>query len=368
MIEERLAYLWLGGLRTPGSLTKHTLIETLGGPSEVMQASEKTLMSLVADDLIKQESFEEICTTRQEDSVCAKAEELEKKGFPFLTPADPDYPELLREIPDPPVTLFYRGHIRLLSETTCLGVVGTRTPSFYGKEVAARFVTPLAAGGVTIVSGLAMGIDTEAHRLAIQAGGSTVGVLGGGIDICYPQRNYSIYREMCENHLVISEYAPGVAPLAIQFPMRNRIISGLSRGLLVLEARKRSGTLITADAALDQGRNVYAIPGRLGDPLSEGTNNLIRQGAMCVQDPEEILEDLGLLKKKRKKRGNKATPADLSEEERKLLAKLSMIPTHVDELLADGDGTLQDTLSLLLSLEHRALIHQPIRGYYTKSQ
>ena len=372
MIEAREACLWLGSLRTLSPLNRQQLLENFGSVTDLYEASDPELMGLVADGRIKQESFEEICATRDEAEIRKRSENYEKKGFPYLTPADPEYPELLRDIPDPPVTLFYRGRPELLRDRTCIGVVGTRTPSLYGKEVAGRFVSDLAAAGIVIVSGLAAGIDTEAHKNAIRAGGDTIGVLGGGIDICYPQRNYGLYSEMCESQLVISEYAPGVAPLGIQFPLRNRIISGISEGLLVLEARKRSGTLITADSALDQGRSVYSVPGRLGDPLSEGTNNLIRQGAMCVMEASDILEDLGVDpkagKKKRRgsgRRGAGKNGADLSPEERQILAKLSLVPVHVDELLQDGDGNLQDMLSLLLSMEQRALIHQPMRGYYT---
>ncbi len=370
MIEERMAYLWMGGLRNVGPVARQRLLELYGSSAALFHAPDAELLALVAEDVISQESFEEMCTGRNEAELCARAEAYQKENAAFLTPADEEYPELLMEIPDPPVTLFYRGNIGYLRDSVCLGVVGTRTPSLYGKEVAGRFVKPLAAEGVVIVSGLATGIDTEAHRSAIQAGGRTVGVLGGGIDICYPQRNFHLYQEMCENQLVVSEYAPGIPPLAIQFPLRNRIISGLSRGLLVLEARKRSGTLITADAALDQGRNVYAVPGRLGDPLSEGTNNLIRQGAMCVQGPEDILEDLGIAKKQRRKKGKgtllSGERLELTKEERRILSRLSLVPVHVDELVGDGDGTLQDNLSLLLSMEKRALIHQPMRGYYTR--
>lgn len=369
-MNEREAYLWLGSLRTLSPAGRKKLLDCFGEVTGLYEANEITWMALVSDGVIKQETFEEMCRLRDHDLLSRMEEDFRKRNSPFLTPADPDYPALLREIPDPPVTLFYRGDPALLC-TPCLGVVGTRTPSLYGREVVRHFIPAIAGAGVTVVSGLAMGIDTEAHQQTIQAGGRTIGVLGGGVDICYPQRNYRIYEEMCREHLVVSEYAPGIAPLAIQFPQRNRIISGLSAGLLVVEARKRSGTLITADAALDQGRSVYSIPGRLGDPLSEGTNNLIRQGAMCVQEPEEILEDLGLSGevpegtgrggRRRRKKAYHPTP-----EEARLLEKLSLVPVHVDELLADGDGDLQDRLSLLLSMEQRALVRQPMRGYFTK--
>ena len=374
-ITDREAYLWLGSLRTVSPSIRQKLLECFDSVKELYTADELTWMALVSDDVIKQETFEEMCLLRNHDALQKLEEQYLKKNCPFLTPADEEYPELLRQIPDPPVTLFYKGNLSLLRMPT-LGVVGSRTPSMYGREIVQRFVPTIAAAGVTVVSGLAMGIDTEAHRRAIQAGGKTIGVLGGGIDICYPQRNYQIYEEMCESHLVVSEYPPGTAPIGIQFPLRNRIISGLSLGLLVVEARKRSGTLITADAALDQGRSVYAVPGRLGDPLSEGTNNLIRQGAMCVQYPEEILEDLDIYeeietkdgkKRKRRKYASKSGQKQkLSPEEKRILEKMSLVPLHIDELLAGSEGNLQDNLSLLLSMEQRGLVRQPMRGYFTR--
>ena len=198
MIEEREAFLWLGRLRTLSPVMRQELLERFGSAAHFFQAPESELMALVADGQLKQESMEEICATENEEEVRRLAENYLKRGFPFLTPADPEYPELLRNIPDPPVTLFYRGRKELLSDTICVGVVGTRTPSLYGKEVAGRFASELASTGIVIVSGLAAGIDAEAHKNAIRSGGATIGVLGGGIDICYPQRNFGLYQEMCE--------------------------------------------------------------------------------------------------------------------------------------------------------------------------
>ncbi len=364
MIGEREAYLWFGSLKTIGPAGRREILDIFGNVTEFFSAPEQELMALVTEGGLKQETLEEILLTRKEDGIRKTAEAYDKRGFRFLSPADPDYPELLREIPDPPATLFYRGHIEYLKDFRCLGVVGTRTPSLYGKDVARMFVPKLAQGGLMIVSGMAAGIDTEAHKLAVAAGGKTAAILGGGIDICYPQRNFSLYQEMCETQLVLSEYPPGLPPIGARFPLRNRIISGLSEGVLVLEARKRSGTLITADAALDQGRNVYSVPGRLGDPLSEGTNNLIRQGAMCVLEPEEILEDLGM--KVTGRRGGRGS-GNLTGPEKEVLSRLSLDPVYLDDILTDEAGTLQELLVILGALEKKGLIHQPIQGYYARN-
>ena len=374
--DHRKASFWIGRLKTLSPANRQKLLELFGSPLELFRERENVWMALVADGVIKAETLEEMTETGREDLLKEKIETYENRGYPFVTPVDTEYPELLLDIPDPPLALFYRGDISILRGSTALGVVGSRTPSLYGKEVVRHFVPTFAAAGVPVVSGLAMGIDTEAHARTIEAGGKTVAVLGGGIDICYPKKNFSLYHEISENHLLLSEYEPGIPPLAIQFPLRNRIISGISAGLLVVEARGRSGTLITADAALDQGRNVYAIPGRLGDPLSEGTNNLIRQGAMCVLNPEEILEDLGIRKEEEeekkvgKKSGKKETGAgagkNLTEAEKKILSKLSYVPVYIDELLSETDMDLSEMLALLTSMEERGLIRQPMRAYYTR--
>ena len=195
---------------------------------------------------------------------------------------------------DPPDILYVKGILskKLNIYNMNIGVVGARNASVYGRELASFFGRELAKEGINIISGLALGIDGMSHRGALYAGGYTVGVLGCGIDVIYPRENAELFFEMYKNGAVISEYGPGVIPNPGFFPIRNRIISGLSDGLLVVEARKKSGSLITADLALEQGKQVYAIPGRITDKSSECTNNLIRQGAMCVVSPKEIIEDL----------------------------------------------------------------------------
>ena len=358
MLNDREYCLWLSGLRSMSPADRQKLILLLGSPADIYNAEDVVLLHLLNEGMIKPETLEEIKTTRNEEALKLREREIAGRCG-ILALQDPEYPELLKEIPDPPVVLYYRGDISLLNSMTALGVVGSRTPSIYGNEIAKAFVPVLAGAGLLIVSGLAMGIDTAAHNAALVTG-KTVAVLGGGVDICYPQRNFRLYEELCSNHLVISEYPPGVPPLAIQFPQRNRIISGISKGLLVIEARKRSGTLITADAALDQNRSVYAVPGRIGDALSEGTNRLIRMGAMLVQGPEDILEDLGVGNSGKKKTKRE----QLTPEERSILKKLSHVPVFIDDLFPEDTDNWRDKLSILSSMEARGLISQPIQGYY----
>lgn len=366
MLTEREAYFWLGALRTLSPAGIRRLLSVFPVPSEIFYADQGVLMQLVHDGIMKQETMEEMISSHNEEEVKQRAEELKKHGYPFVTPVDEEYPELLLEIPDPPVSLFYQGNLSILSEMPALAVVGSRSPSLYGKEMAKLFVPPIAAAGVAIVSGLAGGIDTEAHKMTLNMG-KTVGVLGGGIDICYPRQNFNLYLEMCKNHLVLSEYGPGIPPLPTQFPLRNRIISGLSAGVLVVEAREHSGTRITADAALDQGRNVYAVPGRVGDIMSEGTNSLIRLGATLVTKPEDILIEMGVYVPKKKKKG-KSGAKKIAPEEQRILDKLSHVPVFIDELIPQDSGDIQGTFSLLLSMEQRGLIRQAMQGYYVRGR
>lgn len=201
-----------------------------------------------------------------------------------------DYPPLLREIYDPPYILYARGKTELLKNIRMLSVVGTRRPSVEAAKVMKRLLLPLIDSGWTIVSGLALGVDGMAHRLALRS--NTIAVLGSGLLFPYPARHIALYEELCASQLVISEYAPDRRPERWMFPERNRIISGLSAGTLVIEAGQRSGSLITADQALEQGREVFAVPGSILNENSAGTNRLIQQGAKLVAEPDDIIEEL----------------------------------------------------------------------------
>ena len=219
------------------------------------------------------------------------------------------YPVVLREIFDPPLVLYYRGTI--VPDARRIGVVGARKLTAYGEAVAMEFAERIAAAGVTIVSGAARGIDTRAHRGALR-GGRTVAVLGCGVDIAYPSENRRLLAQIIEaGGAVISEYAPGTQPLPAFFPARNRIISGLSEGTLVVEAAKRSGSLITAEMALSEGRDVYAVPGSIYSPQSSGCHNLIRAGARLVESPQEILEEMHLVEPPRRPAREQLTPDEM---------------------------------------------------------
>ena len=214
-----------------------------------------------------------------------------KNDIKIINISDDNYPAKLKNIYAPPITIFAKGDISLLS-SKAIAIVGSREPSKYGIYVAEKFSKELSKEGIAIVSGLAKGIDTFAHVGALSSFGKTIAVLGSGIDVVYPKENAKYYREISEKGLIISEYIVGTAPESKNFPQRNRIISGLSDGVLVVEARKNSGTMITTDFALEQGKELYVIPGNITSNLSAGTNNLIKEGAKLVTDVCEILEDL----------------------------------------------------------------------------
>ncbi|AZB42927.1 DNA-protecting protein DprA [Bacillus sp. FJAT-42376] len=230
------------------------------------------------------------------DFTSLKAADIQKKlndsKISFITIADPSYPVLLKEIPDPPVSLFCRGDMSLMTAEHILGVAGARNATSYGKRALAKVLVPLIQKGFIIVSGLASGIDTAAHALSIQYGGKTIAVLGGGFGHIYPASNYAIAEEIGKNHLLLTEYAPHIKPQKWHFPERNRLISGLGSGTLIAEARERSGSLITAQCALEQGREVFAIPGSILDRSSAGTNELLKDGAKLVMGYEDILEEI----------------------------------------------------------------------------
>jgi DNA processing protein len=274
----------------------------------------------------------------------------------YVTIWEASYPSLLKRISDPPVILFYRGDISEQRNRT-IAVVGSRTPSAYGKVVCADIVRQLVAQEITIVSGMARGIDSIAHHTALQSGGETLAVLGCGIDCCYPPENRRLFDEITRHGAVMSEYFLGTGPDAINFPKRNRIITGLSLGTLVVEAGDRSGAIISALFSLNQNREVFAIPGNINNPQSRGTNRLIKQGAKLVQNVEDILNEISDLRTMTSL-VPKPVPENLGLLERRILENLSSDPVHIDRLVMDLKESPSAVLSGLLMLELFGLVQQ----------
>lgn len=288
---------------------------------------------------------------------------LEASGARAVTIKDDDYPSALKTLFDPPAILFVRGSLPEQSRKH-LAVVGSRKASGYGKDVARFLIEPLAKAGVVIVSGLAYGIDAHAHHLCIESGGTTVAVLGSGVDnySIYPSANRALASQiLAHGGALISEFPIGTSPLKQNFPIRNRIIAGLCDGTLVIEAAVKSGSLITARAALEAGRDVYAVPGPIHAPLSEGPNNLIKMGAIPVTKPSDILgmDELG-------EQATKEKYQPINEDERAILETLGHTPSHIDEVIRHANLSTPTISKTITMLEMKGVIRHDGGQYYSK--
>jgi DNA processing protein len=282
-------------------------------------------------------------------------EKLEKHNVNVLTCRDAAYPARLKEIYDYPPVIYYRGSLLPVDEW-CVAVVGTRRATVYGKQVTEEIVTDLARNRITIVSGLARGIDTIAHRSALEAGGRSMAVFASGLDIVYPAENASLAHNIMEQGALISEYPLGTRPRAEYFPRRNRILSGLSLGVLITEAGDTSGAMITARMALEQNREVFAVPGSILSVVSRGTNGLIQEGAKLVRDYTDILEELNLKTVARQMEMQEALPG--SDTETILLRELSAEPTHIDEVCQKSGLPVSLVSSTLTVMELKGIVKQ----------
>lgn len=283
---------------------------------------------------------------------------------------DPRYPVLLRQIADPPPALFVRGKPGALSATQ-LAVVGSRKPTAGGRRIAREFACALALNGITVTSGLAIGIDSAAHHGALDANSPTVAVLGNGLDTIYPPVNLYLADRICEHGALVSEWPPGTRPLPAYFPRRNRIISGLSTGVLVVEAALRSGSLITARLAMEQGREVFAVPGSIYSPLSRGCHALIRDGAKLTESIEHIVEELGPLHHVVTHRGQmcddrQCENTGLDEQDKLLLDNMGHDPVSIDRLVEDTGISANETTARLLALELQNLIESLPGGCFIR--
>lgn len=292
------------------------------------------------------------------------ADDIQKSGIKYLTIFDENYPDLLKEIYDPPLVLFYLGNI-LPKDKKAIAIVGTRKMTGYGQLITEKFAKELSDAGLTIVSGLARGVDACAHRAVVETKGRTLAILGGGLKRIFPPENIALAHRIAEGFgAVISEFAPDEASLPGNFPARNRIISGLSLATLVTEAAEDSGSLITAKLALDQGRDVFAIPGPITSELSKGPSSLIKQGARLVTDADEILESLGLNKSNIKHPN--ADKLILSETEKEILNYLENENKHIDEICRNLKLPVSDVSACLIKLEIQGLVKNLGGGNYFK--
>ena len=296
-----------------------------------------------------------VIAKRPHISLDAEMERLERYKIKLLTKDDESYPSRLKEVYDHPPLLYVRGSLAPGDEW-CLAVVGTRRPTYYGREVAEQISGDLARNGITIISGLAKGIDAIAHRAALDAGGRSIAVFGCGLDIVYPADHVKLARDIMERGALISEFPLGTRPRAENFPRRNRIMSGMSLGVLVVEAGEGSGALITAGLALEQNREVFAVPGSVLSPQSRGTNRLIQEGAKLVRDCYDILEELNLTMAVQQREVKELLPA--TEAESMILKCLSMEPTHIDEVGRHCGLPMSTVSSTLAMMELKGAVRQ----------
>jgi DNA processing protein len=352
---------WIGLKAIPGigNVTFRRLLECFETPEAVLSASSEALSSVrgvtpVIRDAIVQGSWRGIA-----DAECFR---LATSGARVVTFTSADYPKSLFEIPDPPPFLYVRGELR--SHETSIAIVGSRRATAYGLQTTARLAGSLAGQGVAVISGMARGVDTAAHKGALAAGGRTVGVLGCGIDKIYPPENRILFQEMAEKGCLVSEFPLGTLPLAENFPRRNRIISGLSRGVLVVEAAENSGSLITAQYALEHGRDVFAVPGNISFATSRGSNRLIKQGAKLVDCVEDILEELPGFSHV-SGAADQPVPAlrnfSLTPKEAAIYEVLARSPLHIDDIIAQTELTAGEVSSMLLHLELKGAV-TPLPG------
>lgn len=334
------------------------LLEHFRSPEAIFSASADELLKVKRVDRQLARALGSYQRSRELAALLARAEEL---GVKVLSCLDDGYPQNLRDMPQMPPVLFVRGELKP-TDRLAVAVVGTRSPSYYGRQVAEQLGRELARAGVTVVSGMARGIDTAAHRGALAAGGRTIAVAGCGIDQCYPPENRRLCEEIVRQGAVVSEFPLGVGPLALNFPRRNRVVSALSRAVVAVEAGERSGVLNTVAWAFEQGRDVYAVPGRITDAKSVGTNRLLCQGARVLTGAGDILSDLGIAVRQRPGEQVEAT-----DEEAPVLELIGNDPVHIDELCEALGLSISRLLGLLLRLELKGGVRQLPGKYFVRN-
>lgn len=365
---------WLSNIPGIGNVTIQKLLLQAGCAKELYFMTEKQLHSLA---WIGEKEIESLIESRKLDSA-KEYDKLEQKGMRFVSMEDEDYPKRLRNIANPPYSIYVKGKLPPEEKKT-IAIVGARMCSTYGYSVAKELGKQLAGKGACVISGMARGIDAAGHRGALECAETademkdaetkkscpTVAVLGCGADVCYPKTNRELYGELTEKGGIISEYPPGVQPLAGFFPARNRIIAGLCDVLVVVEAKSRSGSLITADFALEQGKDIYAVPGRMYDTLSMGCNTLLRQGAGIISGIGDFLKELELDSPLEAEQMNFKNLL-LEKEERMVYACVDLRPRGIEEILHKTGLTMPELSGILAGLVQKEFITETFKNCYIR--
>lgn len=340
-----------------GNVACRNLIEHFGSPEKIFKSS---VVELMESGKIRENTARRIVQkvfSMDPEKEMRRAEQLNARIIPFT---DPSYPGLLREIHDPPILLYTRGK-PIPALQNFIAIVGSRNATEYGRKAAQKIAAGLAENGFGVSSGLARGIDASAHWGCIRARGFTIAVLGTGVDIRYPRSNAKLFDRILEQGAVVSDFPLGTAPEPKNFPMRNRIISGISKGVVVVEATRKSGSLITAGLAVEQGRDVFAVPGSIDSFKSRGPHFLIKQGASLIEHAEDILSDMGYLHIQENQGENEPTatpPSPLEPEEERILSCLGPYPMHIDQIIRSTGCAPGETASILTRLELMGLVAQ----------
>jgi DNA processing protein len=353
--------LWLSGIPGIGPAKIRMLLSVFGSARDVYFATEEQLSAVKGLTDANREGLVEHRRTNDPDR---EWWQLCRKGISFTSMEWDSYPGRLLHIANPPYGLYYKGGLPGEDEKT-VAIVGARNRSAYGQGVARELAKRLAEGGVCVVSGLAMGIDADAHQGALDGSGRTYAVLGSGVEVCYPLRNRHLYEQLPQHGGLVSEYPPDMQPLAAFFPARNRIISGLSDCVVVIEAREKSGSLITADYAMEQGKDVYALPGRITDALSGGCNRLIAQGAGIISNVDDFLKDWAII------RQGKLSSFDfrknlLEKEEMLVYSELDFRPVGIGTLMEKTSLQLTELLDVLMRLQEKGFVRETAPNFFTQ--
>lgn len=357
-------YFWLTFL-TKVSLHKlHAYIDYFGDPKAFYDADADALKGLTDSERMQ------VLSERHREEALRAWEQKEREDYCFLSIGHPDYPQSLKQLKDAPFGIYLKGDLPP-EDSPAVAIIGARNATIYGKELAYKMARELGRQGITVVSGLAAGIDGAGHRGCLDGGGFTLGVLGSGIHTVYPKENYKLYEEMKKRGGILTEYHPDAKPLPMLFPRRNRMISILSDFVLVIEAREKSGSLITVDFALEQGKDIGAVPGRPCDVLSTGCNRLIQQGAKCILSPEDLLEEIRgqfRIPESKLDKGMVNLDLGLAPKEKIVYSCLDLEPKFIDEILCQSGLPIRDGIQILTELEIKGVIKQNPHHYYYKTE
>lgn len=358
-MDERECIIALNTVVTIGGRRFANLIREFGSAKAVIRAKEEELRRVKG---IGKETVRRILALRDGTVLMREIQKAEKLGIKIATQNESSYPAALLNMPYPPPAIYILGEV-LPSDAFSIAIVGSRKPSYYGTRVARFMAENAVEEGLAVVSGMARGIDSVAHKGALKGRGRTIAVLGSGIDVIYPPENEKLAQKIAENGAVISEFSFGTCPFPQNFPRRNRIISGLALGVVIVQAGESGGALITADFALEQGREVFAVPGEIDNPLSRGTHRLIKQGARLVEGIGDVLEELGIPTAREHHRTNNSNKVSLSSREKRVLLQLGFSPMSTDDIVIATGFLVSRVTTTLVSLELKGIVTRVTGGY-----